>query len=105
LASYAAERRTKEIGVRKVLGASVVSIVQLLSREFLLLVALANLIAWPVAYYAMSRWLEEFAYRINIGLGTFLLAALFALIITLITVSSQAIRAALTNPVETLRYE
>ncbi len=105
LASYAAERRTKEIGIRKVLGASVGSIVQLLSREFLLLVALANLIAWPVAYFAMSRWLEEFAYRITIGPGTFLLAALFALIITLITVSSQAIKAALTNPVETLRYE
>ncbi len=105
LASYAAERRTKEIGIRKVLGASVGSIVRLLSKEFLILVALANLIAWPIAYYAMSRWLEEFAYRINIGLGTFLLAALFALIITLITVGSQAIRAALTNPVDTLRYE
>jgi putative ABC transport system permease protein len=105
LASYAAERRTKEIGIRKVLGASVGSIVGLLSREFLLLVAIANLIAWPIAYYAMSRWLEEFAYRISIGLGTFLLAALFALIITLITVSSQAIRAALTNPVDALRYE
>jgi putative ABC transport system permease protein len=105
LASYAAERRTKEIGIRKVLGASVGSIVGLLSREFLLLVAIANLIAWPVAYFAMSRWLEEFAYRISIGLGTFLLAALFALIITLITVSSQAIKAALTDPVDTLRYE
>jgi putative ABC transport system permease protein len=105
LASYAAERRTKEIGIRKVLGASVGSIVQLLSREFLLLVALANLIAWPIAYFAMSRWLEEFAYRISISLGTFLLAAVFALIITLITVSTQAIKAALTNPVDTLRYE
>jgi putative ABC transport system permease protein len=105
LASYAAERRTKEIGIRKVLGASVGSIVGLLSREFLLLVAIANLIAWPIAYLAMSRWLEEFAYRINIGLGTFLLAAAFALIVTLITVSTQAIRAALTNPVDTLRYE
>jgi putative ABC transport system permease protein len=105
LASYAAERRTKEIGIRKVLGASVGSIVQLLSREFLLLVALANLIAWPIAYFAMSRWLEEFAYRINIGMGTFLLAAAFALLITLITVSTQAVKAALTNPVDTLRYE
>ncbi len=105
LASYAAQRRTKEIGIRKVLGASVGSIVGLLSREFLLLVAIANLIAWPIAYYAMGRWLEEFAYRTNISLGTFLLAAAFALIVTLITVSTQAIRAALTNPVETLRYE
>jgi len=105
LASYAVERRTKEIGIRKVLGASVGSIVQLLSWEFLLLVALANLIAWPIAYFAMSRWLEEFAYRVNISLGTFFLAAALALVITLITVSSQAIKAALTNPVETLRYE
>jgi putative ABC transport system permease protein len=105
LASYAAERRTKEIGIRKVLGASVGSIVGLLSREFLLLVAIANLIAWPIAYYAMGRWLEEFAYRISIGLGTFLLAAVFALIITMITVSSQAIKAALRDPVDTLRYE
>jgi putative ABC transport system permease protein len=105
LASYAAERRTREIGIRKVLGASVGSIVQLLSTEFLILVAIANLIAWPVAYFVMSRWLEEFAYRITIGPGTFLLAALLALIITLITVSSQAIKAALTNPVDTLRYE
>jgi putative ABC transport system permease protein len=105
LASYAAERRTKEMGIRKVLGASVGNIMGLLSKEFLLLVALANLIAWPVAYYAMSRWLEEFAYRTSIGLGTFLLAAALALVITLITVSTQAIRVALTNPVETLRYE
>jgi putative ABC transport system permease protein len=105
LASYAAERRTKEIGIRIVLGASVGSIVRLLSREFLILVALANLIAWPIAYYAMSRWLEGFAYRISIGPGIFLVAALSALIITLVTVSSQAIRAALANPVNTLRYE
>ena len=87
------------------LGASVGSIVGLLSKEFLLLVAIANLIAWPIAYYAMSRWLEEFAYRISIGLDTFLLAALFALIVTLITVSSQAVKAALANPVDSLRYE
>jgi putative ABC transport system permease protein len=105
LASYAAERRTKEIGIRKVLGASVGSIVRLLSKEFLILVALANLIAWPIAYYAMSRWLEEFAYRISIGLETFLLAAIFALIISLITVSTQAVRASLANPVDALRYE
>jgi putative ABC transport system permease protein len=105
LASYAAERRTKEIGIRKVLGASVGSIVGLLSREFLLLVAIANLIAWPIAYYAMNRWLESFAYRISIGWGTFALAGLFAFLMVLFTVSSQAIRAALTNPVDALRYE
>jgi len=105
LASYAAERRTKEIGIRKVLGASVGSIVQLLSKEFMILVTVAHLIAWPVAYYAMSRWLEEFAYRIGIGLETFLLAAALTLLVTLITVSTQAVKAALTDPVETLRYE
>ena len=105
LASYAAERRTKEIGIRKVLGASVGSIVGLLSREFLLLVAIANLIAWPVAYYATSKWLQNFAYRIQIGWGTFILAGILALLIALITVSFQAVKTALANPVDTLRYE
>jgi len=105
LASYAAERRTKEIGIRKVLGASVGSIVQLLSREFMILVALANLIAWPVAYYAMSKWLENFAYRISMGWKTFLLAGLLTFLIALATVSYQSIRAALANPTDSLRYE
>jgi putative ABC transport system permease protein len=105
LASFTAEQRTKEIGVRKVLGASVANIVALLSKEFLLLVGVANLIAWPVAYYAMSRWLQDFAYRIELGPGTFVLGGAVALAIALLTVSYQAIKAAQANPVEALRYE
>ena len=105
LAAFTAERRTKEIGIRKVLGASVGQIVALLSREFLVLVLIANVIAWPVAWYAMSRWLENFAYRIDLGLGTFILAGLLALVIALATVSYQAVKAATANPVEALRYE
>jgi putative ABC transport system permease protein len=105
LASFMAQRRTKEIGIRKVLGATVSNIVLLLSKEFGKWVLLANVIAWPIAYYAMNRWLESFAYRISIGWGTFALAGLFAFLMALITVSSQAIKAALANPVETLRYE
>ncbi len=107
LASYTAEQRTKEIGVRKVLGASLGNIVLLLSKDFARLVAVATLFSWPIAYFAMSRWLQEFAYRININhqLATFLLAALLAFAIALLTVSFQAIKAAMTNPVEALRYE
>ena len=105
LASFATEQRTKEIGIRKVLGASISGIVLLLSKDFTKLVIVSNLIAWPIAYWAMSRWLQDFAYRINIGLGTFLLAGAIALVIALLTVSLQAIKAALANPVEALRYE
>jgi putative ABC transport system permease protein len=105
LTSFATEQRTKEIGIRKILGASVPNIVLLLSKEFTKLVILSNLIAWPVAYWAMNRWLQDFAYRIHIGFGTFLLAAVLALGIALLTVGFQAIKAALANPVEALRYE
>ena len=105
LASFMAEQRTKEIGVRKVLGASVTGVVLLLTREFTRWVLLANLIAWPVAWYAMDEWLENFAYRIDLGWTTFALAGLAALAIAWLTVSYQAIRAALANPVEALRYE
>jgi putative ABC transport system permease protein len=107
LASYTAEQRTKEIGVRKVLGASLGNIVLLLSKEFALLVAVATLLSWPLAYFAMRLWLQEFAYRININhqILTFLLAAVLAFAIALITVSFQSIKAAMTNPVEALRYE
>jgi putative ABC transport system permease protein len=105
LAAFAAEKRTKEIGIRKVLGASAANIVKLLSKEIILLVLVANLIAAPIAYWAMTRWLENFAYRIEVGLSVFIISALVALITAMVTVSYQAIRAALTNPVETLRYE
>jgi putative ABC transport system permease protein len=105
MSSYAAEQRTKEIGVRKVLGATVAGIVLLLSKEFTRWVLVANIIAWPAAYLLADRWLEDFAYRISISWTTFVLAGFLALLIALATVSFQAVKAALANPVETLGYE
>jgi ABC-type antimicrobial peptide transport system permease subunit len=105
LASFLAERRTKEIGIRKALGASVTEIILLLSKEFTKWVIVANVIAWPFAYYAMSRWLEGFAHRISIGIGPFATAALLAMVIALLTVIYQAVKAALTDPAKALRYE
>jgi len=105
LASFTAEKRTKEIGIRKVLGASISGIVLLLTKEFTKWVILANLIAWPIAYYVMSRWLQNFAYHVNIGIWTFLLSAALALVTSLITISFQAVKTAASNPVESLRYE
>ncbi|MBD0256671.1 MAG: ABC transporter permease, partial [Cytophagales bacterium] len=105
LAAFTAERRTKEIGVRKVLGASVGSIVALLSRDFLKPVAVAIGLASPVAWYAMHRWLEDYAYRIEIGWWVFVVAGLAAVVIALLTVSYQSVKAALTNPVQSLRNE
>jgi len=105
LITYAAESRTKEIGIRKVLGASVKDIVLLLSQEFIWLLCLAILIAWPVAWYMINRWLENFAYRIEIGWMTFLLGGVIALVIAALTVGYQAVKAATANPVEALRYE
>ncbi len=105
LTSFMAEQRTKEIGVRKALGASVTGIVILLSKEFAKWVLLANVVAWPLAYYFMNKWLQEFAYRIDIGIGTFLASAVIALIIALLTVSFLTIKAALANPINSLRYE
>jgi len=105
LAAFTAESRTKEIGIRKVLGASIGSIVALLSKEFARLVILAALVTVPIVYLAMNRWLEDFAYRIEIGPGIFLLAGAFALLTALATVSYQAVKAALADPVKSLRYE
>ncbi len=105
LAAYTAEQRTKEIGVRKVLGASAWRIVHLLSKEFVLLVLVANLIAWPLTYFAANLWLQEFAYRIEVSCWTFALAGGLALAVALLTVGTQALRAALVNPVESLRHE
>jgi putative ABC transport system permease protein len=105
LAGFMAEQRTKEIGVRKVLGATVSSIVGLLSKDFIKLVLAAFIVATPLAYFAMNRWLQDFAYRIDIGWWVFALAGGLALLIALLTVSTQAIKAALANPVEALRYE
>ncbi len=87
------------------LGASVAGIIGLLSKEFVKLVLMANLIAWPVAYVAMRKWLEDFAYRTDLGIVTFLLATVAALLIAFVTVSFQAAKAAVANPVESLRYE
>ncbi len=105
LSSFAAEQRTKEIGIRKVLGASIPGLMGLLFRDFVRWVVLANVLAWPVAYHFMNKWLQNFAYRINIGWFTFLLAGTLALIIALMTVSYQSIKAALVNPIESLKYE
>lgn len=105
LASLMVVRRTKEIGVRKVLGATASSIVLLVNKEFTRLVAIAFLIAAPVAWYIMSQWLQDFAYRIDLGLGLFLLAGLAALVIAWLTVSYQSVKATLVNPVDSLRSE
>ena len=105
LASYAAERRIKEIGIRKVLGSSVQGIVARLSLDFMKWVLIANVIAWPAAYVLMRQWLQNFAYRVSMGLGSFILAGITALVVALITVSVQSVRAAVANPVDSLRYE
>jgi putative ABC transport system permease protein len=105
LATYTAEQRTKEIGIRKVIGASVTNITTLLSRDFLGLVAIATIIAWPVAWYIMDQWLENFAYRIDINSWIFLISAIAAIALALFSVSYQSIKAALANPVKSLRSE
>ena len=105
LSNFTAQQRTKEIAVRKVLGAENRAILVLLSRDFVKLVLVGNLIAWPAMYYLMSRWLEGFAYRISIDWLTFATAAVTVLLVALLTVSYQTIRAALANPVEALKYE
>jgi len=105
LTMYAAEQRTKELGIRKVLGASGTSLTTLLTKELLGIVLFANLIAWPIAFFAMNRWLQDFAYRIDIGWWMFALAGIAALAIASLTISYQAIRAVRANPVDSLRYE
>jgi hypothetical protein len=105
LVAFLTEQRTKEIGIRKVLGASVLGIVRLISKEFLILIAVANVIAWPVGYYIMSRWLKNFAYRTDLGWYLFLLAGGLALAIALVTMCIPAMRAAFANPANALRHE
>ena len=105
LATFTAEQRTKEIGIRKVLGASVSSVVGLLSKDFLKLVVIAAIISFPLAWYAMNKWLQNFQYKITISWQVFAVTGIAALAIAFITISFQAIRAAVANPVRSLRTE
>jgi putative ABC transport system permease protein len=105
LASFTAEQKTKEIGIRKVLGASSSGIVVLLSREFMKWVIAANFVAWPIGYFAMRTWLQNFAYRIDLTVPMFLGAALAAFLVAIATISFQTYRAATANPAESMRYE
>jgi len=104
-ASFMAAQRTKEIGIRRVLGAPVSRIILLLSADFTKWVLAANIIAWPVAYFAISKWLENFAYRTNVDISVFVISGVLALVTALLTVSYQTLRTALANPVDSLRYE
>jgi ABC-type antimicrobial peptide transport system permease subunit len=105
LAAYTAERRSKEIGIRKVLGASVQGLAALLSKEFIQLVAVSCIVAFPVSWWAMHVWLQDYAYRTTIQWWVFAVAGIAALAIALVTVSFQAVKAALANPVRSLRSE
>jgi putative ABC transport system permease protein len=105
LSAFTISQRVKEIGVRKVLGASTGNIVKLISTDFLILVIIAAVIAFPVAWFVMNHWLQSFAYRINIGWAVFVLSAIIALLIAFATISFQAIKAAVANPVKSLRSE
>jgi putative ABC transport system permease protein len=105
LSSYSTMQRTKEIGIRKVLGANVAGIVNLLSIDFIKLMLIALVIAAPIAWFGMNKWLQEFAYRIGISWWVFLMAGITAIFIALVTISFQAIKAAIANPVKSLRTE
>ncbi|HHF51575.1 MAG TPA: FtsX-like permease family protein, partial [Candidatus Aminicenantes bacterium] len=102
---FTAEKRTKEIGIRKVLGAPVSHIVILLSKEFSRWILLANLIAWPIGWYAMSKWLQNFAYRTGLNPLLFIFAGLLSLMVAALPVGYQAVKAAIADPVDSLRYE
>ena len=105
LSAYLIEQRTKEIGIRKVLGSSVPGIISLLVLQFLKWVLIANVVAWPVAYLVMRQWLQNFAYKTSITLWIFLLAGGLAVVIAVMTIAYQSIKAALNNPVDSLRFE
>jgi putative ABC transport system permease protein len=105
LASFTAAQRTKEIGIRKVLGASLLDVTTLLEKEFIRWVLISNVIAWPLAYFAMNKWMQNFAFRVDLSIWTFVCSALLALLIALLAVSYQSVKAAVANPVNSLRYE
>ncbi len=105
LVSFTTTRRTKEIGIRKVLGASVLNIMVKLSQDAFMLVVISNFIAWPIVFYLMHIWLENFAYRIHLGFGLFLLGGGLSLLIAILTVSFHAVKSALANPIDSLRHE
>jgi len=105
LASFITEQRTKEIGIRKILGATAPKIINLLTKDFILLLALANLFAWPLAWLGMNKWLQSFAYRIDLSIVSFISAAVIAFFIAMLSVSSQFTRATRVNPADSLRYE
>ena len=105
LVAFAAAQRTKEVGLRKVLGASITDIVLLFSKEFVLLIGIAFVIAAPIGYYVMNNWLHSFAYQVNIGINIFVIAIVSSLIIAASTIAYQAIKAAVANPVKSLRTE
>jgi len=105
LVAFTVNKRTKEIGIRKILGANILSVVVLLVREFFILVALSNFLAWPVGWYVMNKWLRNFAYKTNIGIEVFLITGSFSLFIAIVTVGYQVTKAARANPVDSLRYE
>ena len=105
LATYAAQRRSKEIGIRKVLGASILSIIRLMSREFVVLVVISNVLAWPLGYYFLHKWLQGYAYRTGLGIEIFIMAGLGTLLIALFAVGLHTVKAAWSNPLESIRYE
>jgi putative ABC transport system permease protein len=105
LSAYTAQLRVKEVGIRKVLGASVKQVTVLLSKDFMVLVIIATVISWPIAWFAMHQWLNGFAYRIDINIWTFVLSGCCALLLAVFTVGFQAIKTALLNPVQNLRIE
>jgi putative ABC transport system permease protein len=105
LSSFTAEQRTKEIGIRKILGASVSNIVRYISKEFVILVIIANIVMWPLTYFILNRWLESYAYRVNITWWIFVFTGFAVLVVSLLTICWQIIRAATANPVDSLRYE